>query len=234
MPQSDGFTLGKCVVILSGGLDSSTLAYYLVDRGWEPHALTFRYGQKHEKEIQYATKIVQNLGIPHYIVNLDSLQPLLNNSSLIQGSNEAIPRLESPKQRTLAVLEKTVVPFRNGIFLAIATGYASNIGAGSIFYGAHFSDYAVYPDCRPEFVHLMEKAIQAGTDSEILLKAPFVHMSKAQVLNVGAQLSVPFADTWSCYKGEKIHCGVCPSCIERKKAFLEGRLDDPTEYARRL
>jgi len=208
----------------------------MIDRGWEPYTITFLYGQKHRREIEAAASLVAQASKslpPQIVIEIPAISVLVDNSALIQDSNVKIPNLSRPDQRTLEVLQSTVVPFRNGVFLSLASCYAQKIGAKAIFYGAHFSDYAVYPDCRPEFVHAMERAIQEGTDSKAVhLHAPFLPMPKSKIVELGHKLKVPFDLTWSCYKGGDIHCGTCPSCIERKVAFKDAHVKDPTEYAK--
>ena len=121
--------------------------------------------------------------------------------------------------------------YRNAILLSTATGYALSIGANRVYYGAHFSDRGVYPDCRPEFVESLERALRLGTDdSSLRIIAPFIEMTKGEIVSLGTKLGVPYALTWSCYKGGERHCGVCSSCRERKRAFAEAGVLDPTGY----
>src|SRR3990172_3595624 len=130
-------------------------------------------------------------------------------------------------------LKTTIVPNRNSIFLSIAIGYAVSIAANYVFFGAHHSDRGVYPDCRREFVEAFEHAERLANDNLLLvIAAPFVNMSKSEIVKLGVELGVPYKETWSCYKGGRIHCGVCSSCRERKRAFQEAGVVDPTEYAK--
>jgi 7-cyano-7-deazaguanine synthase len=130
-------------------------------------------------------------------------------------------------------LKTTIVPNRNSIFLSIAIGYAVSLKANHVFFGAHHSDRGVYPDCRREFVEAFEEAEQLANDnSELVISAPFVDIDKSQIVKLGAKLGVPYGETWSCYKGGEMHCGVCSSCRERKRAFEEAGVADATEYER--
>ena len=127
-------------------------------------------------------------------------------------------------------MKKTVVPFRNGIMLAIAAGYAESEGADGIVIAAHAGDHAIYPDCRENFMVAMSDAIRAGTYAQVELIRPFIKMTKAQIVRRGAELGVDYSQTWSCYVGGEIHCGKCGTCVERREAFLEAGIPDPTVY----
>jgi 7-cyano-7-deazaguanine synthase len=127
-------------------------------------------------------------------------------------------------------MKKTVVPFRNGIMLSIAAGFAESIGADAVTIAAHSGDHAIYPDCREPFMRAMGEAMEQGTYAGIKLLRPFIDMDKAAIARRGAELGVDFAETWSCYKGGEIHCGVCGTCVERREAFLLAGLQDPTVY----
>jgi 7-cyano-7-deazaguanine synthase len=222
----------KVVVILSGGLDSITLLYKLHSKGFDCYPITFVYGQKHVKELQFAIANCEKLGLKekHKVIDLHDLQKVLN-SALIQSDN-IIPNVRYEEQRTQQVLSKTVVPFRNGVFLSVAVGMAGSIGARAVAYGAHANDFATYPDCRPDFVTQMEKAAQMGiNDLEFKILSPFVHYTKAMIVRDGEEYGVDFNNTWSCYRGGEVHCGDCPSCAERMRAFDEAGVKDPTTYA---
>ena len=127
-------------------------------------------------------------------------------------------------------MKKTVVPFRNGIMLSIAAGFAESIGADAVTIAAHSGDHAIYPDCREPFMRAIGEAMEQGTYAGIKLLRPFIDMDKAAIARRGAELGVDFAETWSCYKGGEIHCGVCGTCVERREAFLLAGLQDPTVY----
>lgn len=211
----------KCVIILSGGPDSATVAYWAKSLGYQIYALTFNYGQIADKEIEFAQKIAQNISASIKIVDLSSLRQIFTGVTSL--CDEKIPLTEKFTQ-------PIIVPFRNAIFLSTAVAYASSIDANMIAYGAHGSDAQFYPDCRKEFYEAFEKTAQLGTDSKIKIEAPFSEYSKAELIKKGNELGVPFEITWSCYRSGKKHCGKCESCINRKKAFKKAKILDPTEY----
>jgi 7-cyano-7-deazaguanine synthase len=211
----------KCVVILSGGCDSTTVAYWAKSEGYEVHAITFDYGQIAKNEIKQASEIAEELGITHKTIDLSGVKEVYAGvTSLV---DEEIPM-------TAEFSEPIIVPFRNGVFLAVAAAHAASIGAQKIFYGAQGSDEANYPDCRTEFYEAFEKAVRLGTEKPISIEAPFSGSTKSQTLLKGLELRVPYHLTWSCYKNEARHCGRCESCMNRKKAFREAGVPDPTEY----
>jgi len=221
----------KAVVIASGGADSSTLLYKTVNDNYETYALTFIYGQKHKREIESAKKICEGIKVHHKIIDLSVLKDVLSGSALTDSGVE-IPEVPETAEH-YETLKTTIVPNRNSIFLSIAIGYAVSIKANYIFFGAHHSDRGVYPDCRQEFVEAFEYAERLANDIlYLVVSAPFVRMNKSEIVKLGAELGVPYKETWSCYKGGKIHCGVCSSCRERKRAFQEAGVFDPTEYER--
>jgi 7-cyano-7-deazaguanine synthase len=219
----------KAVAIVSGGLDSTVLAYHLRQIVTpEIHLCSFDYGQRHVKELESARRIADNLKAPHEVINLGSISRLISSSSL---TGEA-PVPEG--HYAAANMASTVVPNRNAIMLSIAFGWAVNIKAEMVAIGVHAGDHPIYPDCRDEFVRsfdLMERLATDGYASpELKLYAPFVHKTKAQVVAHGAILGVPFEQTWSCYQGGMVHCGRCGTCVERKEAFRLAVIQDPTEY----
>lgn len=220
----------KAIIILSGGIDSTTLCYKYLDKGYRIYPLTINYGQKHVKEIESAKKICENIGLKPNIVDLSSIQKLLVGSAL---TDETVNIPEVPETTEhYETLKSTIVPNRNAILLSIAIGYAQSIGANNVFFGAHHSDRGVYPDCRKEFVTAFENAERLANDNEKLkIDAPFVDLNKSEIVRLGHDLNVPYKDTWSCYVGGEAHCGVCSSCRERKRAFFESRVSDPTNYA---
>ena len=219
----------KAVIIASGGIDSSTLLYKMVDEGFSVYALTFIYGQRHLKEIDSAEIISNMLGIEHKVVDISSMNQLLQGSALTD-KNIDVPEVPETV-KNYDTLKSTIVPNRNAIFLAIAIGYATSIGANHVFFGAHFSDRGVYPDCRKEFVEAFEISERLATDNpDLVIDAPFVDSDKSEIVKLGDELGVPFTETWTCYKGGELHCGVCSSCRERKRAFVESGVVDPTGY----
>ena len=211
----------KCVVVLSGGPDSTTVAYLAKNDGYNVHAITYIYGQIATKEVERAEIISEKLEIPIKILDLSSLREIFKGiTSLCDESIEMTSSFSQP----------IIVPFRNAIFLSITVAYAISIGAKKIFYGAQGSDEPFYPDCRKEFYKSFENTAKVGTDTEIIIEAPFSDIKKSEILKIGSKLGVPYHLTWSCYKNEHKHCGKCESCINRKEAFLEAELQDPTEY----
>ncbi len=219
----------KAVIIASGGIDSSTLLYKMVKEGFEVYVLTFIYGQKHLKEIEYAKSIAEKLDVNHKVVDLSSMKVLLSGSALTDSSIE-VPEVPETSEY-YETLQSTIVPNRNAIFLSIAIGYAVSLKANHVFFGAHFSDRGVYPDCRKEFVEAFQTAERLANDNpEMVVDAPFVDIDKSDIVKLGAELGVPFKETWTCYKGGEKHCGVCSSCRERKRAFVDSGVTDSTEY----
>ena len=221
----------KAVIILSGGVDSTTLVYSSIEQGYEVECLTILYGQRHRREADSARRVTEALRVPHKVVDLSPLGEILSGSALTDG------RIDVPEVPETAehydTLKTTIVPNRNAIFLSIAVGYAVSRGADNIFFGAHSSDRGVYPDCREEFVEAFQASERLATgEPDLSIIAPFVGMEKADIVRLGDRLGVPFGETWSCYKGGDVHCGVCSSCRERKRAFLDAGVSDPTGYER--
>ena len=221
--------MSRVVIIFSGGLDSTVLCYKAVADGLDVHALTIIYGQRHVKEIESAKKTAGLLGISQRVVDLSNINELLQGSALTDSSVD-VPEVPETAEH-FETLKTTIVPNRNAIFLSVAIGYSESIKADNVFFGAHHSDRGVYPDCRKEFVEAFEAAERLATDNDNLnISAPFVGMDKAEIVALGNELGVPFENTWTCYVGGEIHCGSCSACNERKRAFRESGVDDPTVY----
>ena len=219
----------KAVIILSGGIDSTTLCYKYARDNYDIYSLTIIYGQRHSREVESAKEVAKSLGISHKVIDLSPLKQLLSGSALTDWGVD-VPRVPE-KTEHFETLKTTIVPNRNAIFLSIAIGYAQSIGADSIFFGAHHSDRGVYPDCRKEFVEAFEIAERLANDNQNLkIEAPFVSMDKSEIVQLGNKLEVPFESTWTCYVGGELHCGTCSACNERKRAFSESGIEDPTEY----
>lgn len=215
----------KVCVLLSGGMDSVTVLYEAMRTHEVVACLSFDYGSKHNaREIPFARLHAERHGIAHHTVSLDFMDKLFK-SDLLQSGGE-IPEGHYAEES----MKRTVVPFRNGIMLAVATGFAESVEAGGVVIAAHSGDHAIYPDCREPFMQAMGDAMQHGTYVDIQLLRPFIEMDKAAIAKRGVELGIDFAETWSCYKGGEIHCGVCGTCVERREAFLLAGLTDPTRY----
>ena len=217
----------KAIVLLSGGLDSATSLYIAMEQGFEIHALSFDYGQRHLKELQSAMEIAKNAGVKsHKIVSLGISQ--WGGSSLTDMSMEI-----KPGNTNSETVPDTYVPARNMIFLSVAASMAEAIGAQDIFIGVSQLDYSGYVDCREEFIRAMEAAINKGTvcaveeDRPIKLHTPLINMTKSEEIKLGIKLGVDYSLTWSCYRGEDKPCGICDSCLLRKNAFEEAGFEDP-------
>lgn len=206
----------RTVVVFSGGLDSTTLLYHLLDVGHEVRAISFDYGQRHRKELDAANTIANRLGIRHRVVDVSGLAEVFGANALTDSSVE-IPYGEySPE-----TMQVTVVPNRNMIMLAIATGWAISQGFDSVAFGAHSGAYTPYPDCQPAFAAAINAATHVCDDRPIEVLAPFVRWSKGDIVRRGKELNVPFDLTWSCYEGGSEPCGKCSTCLDRLTAFLE-------------
>ena len=204
-------------------MDSVTLLHYQKQR--IALAVSFNYGSNHNRrEIQCASWQCARLGIDHLVIPLDFM-PKYFNSSLLSGASE-IPKGEYDIEN----MKSTVVPFRNGIMLAIACGLAESRGLQHVMMANHGGDHAIYPDCRPEFTRAMSEAMKSGTYDGVTLIDPFTNISKGEIARLGNKLGVDYSHTYSCYCGEEKHCGECGTCRERKQAFIEAGIDDPTEY----
>lgn len=217
------------VVTVSGGLDSVTLAHSLAAEGHELVCLSFDYGQRHAKEVAFARACAERLGADHHVVDLRSVGALLSGSALTDAS-VAVPE----GHYTDASMAVTVVPNRNAIMLAVAVGVATARGAPAVATAVHAGDHAVYPDCRPAFIVAAEHEARVANEGFLpdgfRILAPFVDRSKADIVRRGAEVGVPFAETWSCYVGGERHCGRCGTCVERREAFELAGVADPTDY----
>lgn len=213
----------KSLIVYSGGLDSTTLLWeYARDIAL---AVNFHYGSNHnEREAECARRNCKKLGIKLLEIDLEFMSKYFK-SSLLEGA-DAIPEGNYDDDN----MRSTVVPFRNGIMLSVAAGLAETHGLSNILIANHAGDHAIYPDCRPGFVNAMGKAISEGTYEGIKLSAPYTLLTKAQIVERGAQLGVDYSDTYSCYRGGEKHCGTCGTCRERAEAFTLAGIPDPTVY----
>lgn len=211
------------IIIVSGGMDSITLLHDYQKA--IKLAITFDYGSNHAaKEIAFAKEHCKELGIEHIIIPLAFIKEYFN-SSLLQGA-DAIPEGHYEAEN----MKSTVVPFRNGIMLAIACGIAESRGLHYVLIANHGGDHAIYPDCRATFIESMSEAMAYGTYEKVRIIAPYTGITKSDIATIGSKLKIDYSKTWSCYKGGEKHCGKCGTCVERKEAFKLAGLEDPTEY----
>ena len=213
------------VIVLSGGMDSAVLLADALDKNKTVTAISFDYGSRHNaRELPMAAAMCETLKTDHRIVSLPFINELFS-SSLLQSGDE-IPDGHYDELS----MKSTVVPFRNGILMSIAVGYAESIEAGEVLLGSHAGDHFIYPDCRPEFNTAFSQAAALGTDQQVRVRFPFAAMDKRDIGDLGRKLGVDFKQTWTCYKGRKIHCGTCGACQERKYALRKEEGLDPTDY----
>lgn len=217
--------MSKTLVLLSGGMDSTAAFYWALREHEVVGAISFDYGSKHNDcEIQCARIHAEKAGIHHDVVALPFVNELFDSDLLKSGGD--IPEGHYADE----TMKRTVVPFRNGIMLAIACGVAESRGAESLVIAAHSGDHAIYPDCREPFMQAIADAMREGTYARISLLRPFIHLDKTAIAKLGHDLGIDFAETWSCYKGGEQHCGLCGTCVERREAFQQAGLTDPTVY----
>ncbi len=211
------------LIVVSGGMDSVTLLYDMKDS--IAMGVSFDYGSNHNaREIPLAEMHCRRLGIPHVTINLGFMHQYFK-SSLLEGA-DAIPEGHYAE----ANMKSTVVPFRNGIMLAIAVGLAESNGLRRVLLANHGGDHAIYPDCRPAFIAAMDAAAVAGTYEGVRVEGPYTGLTKADIALKGKALGIDYAQTWSCYKGGERHCGRCGTCVERREALAAAGIDDHTEY----
>ena len=211
------------ILILSGGMDSTTLLYDYRER--IALAISFDYGSKHnDREIGFAREHCQRLGIEHLVIPLQFMGQYFE-SSLLKGGDD-IPEGSYDDDN----MKSTVVPFRNGIMLSVAVGIAESRGLKAVMMANHGGDHAIYPDCRPEFVEAFDRAAQAGTYIGVRLVTPYTDWTKADIARRGKELGIDYSRTWSCYKGGEQHCGRCGTCVERREALAEAGVEDDTVY----
>lgn len=222
----------KALVLFSGGVDSTTCLAMAIEKYGreEVLALSVGYGQKHSKELEAAAAIADYYGVAHQTLDL-SLIFEGSECSLLKGSEKEVPKSSYAEQlaETDGSPVSTYVPFRNGLFLASAASIALSRGCSEIYYGAHSDDAAgnAYPDCSKEFNEAINRAISLGSGDQLRVVAPFIGMTKAEVVAVGLKLNVPYKLTWSCYEGKDKPCGICGTCRDRTAAFRANGIEDP-------
>ncbi len=216
----------KTIVVCSGGLDSVSLAYKVAAEAELLGLVSFDYGQRHKKELQFAAKAAQHLSVPHHVIDITTIGRHLTGSALTDAVD--VPDGHYAEE----TMKATVVPNRNAIMLTIAFGLAAAQQADAVAIAVHGGDHFIYPDCRPQFIDSFQTMQNHALDgyANVRLYSPFVTISKADIVREGARHATPFADTWSCYKGGDRHCGRCGTCVERREAFHLAGVDDPTDY----
>lgn len=210
----------KTVLLLSGGMDSTTLLYYLKNKGDEVYCLSFHYGQRHSKELECASKITELTNTPHKIIDISSINELLQGSSLTSEIDVPHGHYEEESMKS------TVVPNRNMILLSLAIGYAVSIKADNVAYAAHAGDHHIYPDCRPIFFDKMNEVSLIANYEPVNIIAPFLYLTKGEIAKIGKKLKVPYDITWTCYEGKDEPCGKCGACIERAEALELAQKED--------
>ncbi|MCU7555149.1 7-cyano-7-deazaguanine synthase QueC [Alteromonas sp. ASW11-19] len=214
----------KVVVIYSGGMDSFTVLHRALREGKAPYALTFDYGQRHKKEIDYAARVCESLNVPHKVVDISAINQLIGGSALTSDIEVPAGHYEEPS------MKQTVVPNRNMILLSMAVGYAVSLEAEKVYYGAHSGDHAIYPDCRPEFVQRMNDVCGIANYTPVEIVTPYLKDSKTAILTDGLNMGLDYSQTWTCYNGREKACGSCGACQERLEAFRDNQANDPLEY----
>ncbi|PSB40361.1 7-cyano-7-deazaguanine synthase QueC [Chamaesiphon polymorphus] len=219
----------KAVILLSGGLDSSTVLYLAKSEGYSCYALSFDYQQRHRRELEAASAIASAVGVvEHQVVSFDL--------RLWGGSALTDDRIALPQERNLAQMSESIpvtyVPARNTIFLSFALAYAEAIEANRVYIGVNALDYSGYPDCRPDYIEAMQSVFRLGTKQgregdPIEIVTPLIDLKKTEIIQLGDRLGVPWAQTWSCYSGDRVPCGTCDSCRLRLAAFEELGVVDP-------
>lgn len=212
----------KAVIIYSGGMDSFTLLNELMSDVAisELFALSFNYNQKHSKELDMATQVCKDNMIDHQILKLPKLE-----GSALTGRG-AVPE----GHYTDSTMKQTVVPNRNMVMLSHAVAYAISVGADQVYYGAHSGDHAIYPDCRQEFISAFNSAAKLGNYEQVKVVAPYINLTKGDILELGLMMDLDYSDTWTCYNGRDLACGKCGACVERLEAFEQNGIKDPLVY----
>lgn len=221
----------ETLVLLSGGMDSAVALADTIDREGSAAAVSFNYGQSHNRELESAKLVAayyRRLGkgkiLEHFVLDLTGAGAAFKGSALTGTGNIPEGHYESES------MKRTVVPNRNMIMLSLASGLAIANNLTRVVYGAHAGDHAIYPDCRPEFYEAVQQAVKLGNYDGPTLQAPFIDLRKEDIVKRGLELGVPFEMTWSCYKGGAMHCGRCGTCVERKEAFELAGAVDPVHY----
>jgi 7-cyano-7-deazaguanine synthase len=205
-------------------MDSYTVLNKAMQQGYDVHAVSFNYGQRHSKELLFAKKVCEQHNIEHKIVDISSIKQLIGGSALTDDIDVPEGHYEEESMKT------TVVPNRNMIMLSMAVGYAVSIQAEAVYFGAHSGDHAIYPDCRTEFVSAMNDVCKIANYQAVEVRAPYLASSKIDILKEGLAMNLDYKDTWTCYNGQEKACGRCGACQERLEAFSENNTVDPIRY----
>ncbi len=216
----------KSIVLLSGGLDSTVLLAKLVAEKRTVFALGVHYGQRHSREIDAARAVCAHFGVEYRLADLSAISGFFGHNSL---TDSAVPVYEGAYNEI--GMKTTVVPARNLLLISVATAWAIAEKCETVAYAAHGGDHAIYPDCREEFAQKLDAVMRVADWHPVRLERPFVGMSKADIVRLGSAIGAPLDLTWSCYNGGEKHCGKCSTCIERREAFREAGVKDPTLYA---
>lgn len=211
---------GSVLVIYSGGMDSLTLLHWCLARYERVDAVSFDYGQRHSRELDYAEHECSRISVSHTVFDLTNLRPLVSSALT---SNIDVPEGHYAAE----TMKATVVPGRNTIMLSIAMGIAESRSISTVAYGAHAGDHHIYPDCRPEYFDALQVVFERATEGRVRLLAPFLYYSKGHIVRIGRQLCVDYARSWTCYVGDRQPCGQCGACVERAEAFAENGIADP-------
>lgn len=219
--------MSHAIAVLSGGMDSTVLAYYASSLYERLDLVSVNYGQRHGVELEHAATTARKLDARHDVVDLSSIRLLLRGSALTDDDVD-VPHGHYAADN----MSSTVVPNRNATLISVAYMAAVSRTADAVLVGVHAGDHFVYPDCRPKFVDALGDALKVGNEgyADVQLLAPFVHNTKTDICRLGDRLGVPWTDTWSCYEGGTVHCGRCGTCVERREAFQDAGVADPTEY----
>ena len=215
----------KITLIYSGGSDSYTLLHYALDKGFDVDCLTFNYGQKHVKEIDFAKSVCMEMNLKHTLIDIGDSNTIFGSSSLVDEDND-IPH-GSYKEDSM---KSTIVPNRNMIFISYAIAYSIANEIDEVWYGAHAGDHFIYPDCRPDFLKSMDTAAGLCDPLKVSIKGPFINLNKGEIFKIGIGLGVDYSKTWTCYEGKEFPCGKCGSCVERLEAFADNQECDPINY----
>ena len=212
----------RAVVVISGGMDSTTLLYKVIKEGFEVSALSFDYGQRHKKELEVAKQTCDKLGVLHKVIDLTSVGQVMKNSALTDDID--VPEGHYADEN----MKLTVVPNRNMIMASIAVAEAVSVEAEAVYLGVHAGDHDIYPDCRKEFIEKLSEVTKIANYHPVEIRAPYLEMDKGDILIEGKELHVDYGLTWTCYKGGDKPCGKCGSCVERAEGFVKAGMVDPT------